>query len=69
MRAVIFVCKRVEKIAVNRTITYPQQNNTHESIQLGYQNNCDTEIALLSEDYNVIHGVEKCQGVVLLKFI
>ena len=39
------------------------------SIQLGYQNNCDIEIALLSDVYNVIHGVDTCQGVVLLKII
>ena len=69
MRTIIFVCKRVEKIAVNRKITYPQYNNRHVSIQLGYQNNCDIEIALLSEDYNVIDGVDTCQGVVLLKII
>ena len=39
------------------------------SIQLGYQNKCDIEIALLSEYYNVIHGVDTCQGLVLLKII
>ena len=69
MRTIILLCNRVEKIAVNRTITYPQYNYTHVSIQLGYQNNCDIEIALLSEDYNVIQGVDRCQGVVLQKII
>ena len=39
------------------------------SIQLGCQNNCDKEIAPLSGDYNVIQGVDRCQGVVLQKII
>ena len=35
----------------------------HVSLQLGYQNDCDIETALLSDAFD---GVDKCQCVVLL---
>ena len=41
----------------------------HVSLQLGYQNNCDIETALLGEDFNVVEGVDKCQYVELQKVI
>ena len=41
----------------------------HVSLQLGYQNNCDIETALLGEDFNVVEGVDKCEYVELQKII
>ena len=41
----------------------------HVSLQLGYQIKCDIETVLLSEDLNVVDGVDKYQCVELLKII
>ena len=41
----------------------------HVSLQLGYQNKCDIVTVLLSEDLNVVDGVDKYQCVELLNII
>ena len=63
------VCVFVEaccEFFFNRLIDYVSANNMHVSLQLEFLKNCNTEIALLCGDYNAFHGIDKCEGVVLL---